>query len=72
MSLTLVANLENLILTGSALAGTGNSLNNVITGNALANTLNGGTGSDPLAGGLGDDTNVSDGGDTSVEAAGRG
>jgi hypothetical protein len=44
---TLGANLENLVLTGTAnLNGTGNSLNNVITGNAGNNVLNGGAGID--------------------------
>ncbi|MCU7252016.1 calcium-binding protein, partial [Pseudomonas koreensis] len=39
---TLSANLENLILTGSAINGTGNELNNTLTGNDGDNTLNGG------------------------------
>jgi Ca2+-binding RTX toxin-like protein len=51
-----LANVENLTLTGSAVSGTGNALNNVIIGNALNNTLNGGTGNDRLDGGLGNDT----------------
>jgi serralysin len=49
------ANVENLVLTGAALNGTGNELNNVITGNALANVLSGGAGSDRLDGGAGND-----------------
>jgi serralysin len=53
---TLGANLENLVLTGAALRGTGNALNNAITGNELANLLSGGAGDDMLAGGGGDDT----------------
>jgi len=53
---TLGANVENLTLTGaSAINGTGNSLNNVLTGNSAANTLNGGAGDDTLAGGGGAD-----------------
>ena len=53
---TLGLNLENLTLTGSsAINGTGNSLNNVLTGNSAANTLNGGTGNDTLVGGSGRD-----------------
>jgi len=36
---TLGANVENLTLTGSALTGTGNGLNNVLVGNANDNTL---------------------------------
>jgi serralysin len=52
---TLGANVENLTLTGSAISGTGNSLDNVITGNANANTLFGGAGIDALFGGAGSD-----------------
>ncbi|WP_207937944.1 calcium-binding protein, partial [Pseudomonas sp. 51_B] len=55
---TLGANLENLLLTGSAINGTGNSLNNVLTGNSANNTLNGGAGDDTLDGGLGADTMI--------------
>ncbi|MBC8996523.1 calcium-binding protein [Pseudomonas sp. N40(2020)] len=50
------ANLENLVLTGSAVNGTGNELNNTLTGNAAANTLNGGLGADTMIGGDGVDT----------------
>src|SRR5438552_3962423 len=62
---TLAANVENLSLIGTAVSGTGNSLNNRIVGNALANNLNGGDGNDlidgqvgkdTMAGGLGNDT----------------
>ena len=54
---TLGANLENLTLIGSsAINGTGNGLNNVITGNAANNILSGGSGNDTLNGGDGDDT----------------
>ena len=49
------ANLENLILTGSAVSGTGNELDNVITGNALGNRLFGLAGNDRLIGGDGVD-----------------
>ena len=62
---TLSAEVENLTLTGSsALSGTGNALDNVLTGNSANNTLtgnagydtlNGGTGADTLRGGLGND-----------------
>ncbi len=46
-SYTLSSNVENLVLTGnSAIDGTGNSLDNIITGNASDNTLTGGSGSD--------------------------
>ena len=57
---TLTANVENLILTGSALNGTGNTLNNVITGTAANNTLDGGAGVDSLIGGVGNDSYVVD------------
>ncbi len=59
---TLGANVENLTLTGvSAINGTGNTANNVITGNSAANTLNAGTaGTDTLLGGAGNDTYVVD------------
>ncbi|MFM6629414.1 MAG: hypothetical protein ACKPJK_09140, partial [Microcystis panniformis] len=63
---TLGNNLENLILTGTtAINGTGNAANNILTGNSSNNTLtgnggndtlNGAAGIDTLIGGLGDDT----------------
>ncbi|MEB2855005.1 matrixin family metalloprotease [Pseudomonas atacamensis] len=53
---TLGANLENLVLTGNAVNGTGNALNNTLTGNAAANTLDGGVGADTMIGGDGVDT----------------
>ena len=54
---TLGANLENLTLTGAtAINGTGNTLNNVLTGNSAANVLDGGAGDDQLTGGAGADT----------------
>jgi Ca2+-binding RTX toxin-like protein len=49
------ANLENLTLIGTAVNGTGNSLNNRIAGNNANNSLNGGAGNDLLLGGNGSD-----------------
>ncbi len=57
VSFTLAANVEQLILTGSAaINGTGNELANVITGNSAANSLSGAAGNDTLNGGAGNDT----------------
>ncbi len=75
VSYTLGYGIENLILTGSAVSGTGNSANfgNTITGNALNNTLDGGAGNDTLIGGLGDDTYIVDSsGDVVTESASQG
>jgi Ca2+-binding RTX toxin-like protein len=82
VSLTLGANLEVLVLTGSGnLNGTGNTLANTITGNGGRNllnggggndTLNGGAGNDTLAGGGGNDTYTVNGGDRVTENAGQG
>jgi len=61
LTYALGANLDNLTLTGTtAINGTGNSLNNVITGNEANNILNGGAGIDTLIGGLGNDTYIVD------------
>ncbi|MDH6264815.1 Ca2+-binding RTX toxin-like protein [Rhizobium sp. SG_E_25_P2] len=57
ITLTLRANVENLVLTGSAgINGSGNSLDNTITGNGANNTLSGGGGNDILFGLNGNDT----------------
>lgn len=78
---TLVNHFENLQLTGTAIVGTGNGLDNAITGNDQANRLRGLDGSDTLTGGLGNDTleggqgndrYIVDAGDTLVEKAGEG
>jgi Ca2+-binding RTX toxin-like protein len=80
---TLGNEVENLTLTGGlSIAGTGNSLSNVIVGNAAANTLTGGAGNDTLdggadndsmAGGTGNDTYIVDSAsDVVTEAASAG
>jgi Ca2+-binding RTX toxin-like protein len=62
-SVTLGANVEHLVLTGSgAINGTGNSAANSLTGNSGANSLNGGGGSDTLAGGKASDILTGGGG----------
>ena len=55
LTYTLGANLENLTLTGSsAINGTGNASDNVLTGNSGTNTLTGGAGNDTYIVGTGD------------------
>ena len=56
----LTTNVENLILSGTALIGKGNKLVNTLTGNKEANILDGGIGADSMTGGLGNDTYVVD------------
>jgi Ca2+-binding RTX toxin-like protein len=55
ISYTLGRYVENLILQGAALVGTGNSLDNVIVGNDAGNKLYGHEGDDTLIGGRGND-----------------
>ncbi|MFL6675370.1 MAG: VCBS domain-containing protein [Massilia sp.] len=67
------ANVENLVLTGTAnINGAGNADDNTITGNSGANTLDGGAGADTVSGGAGNDTlNGGDGNDTLDGGAGN-
>jgi Ca2+-binding RTX toxin-like protein len=53
-------NYKNLLLTGSAVKGYGNSKDNTLTGNDANNTLDGLGGADTLLGGKGNDTYVVD------------
>jgi len=55
---TLAGGFENLELTGSAVAGTGNLADNWLTGNSADNSLTGAGGNDTLDGGAGADTLV--------------
>ena len=57
---TLTANVENLILTGTATQGTGNEIDNQIIGNDQNNILDGKAGADVLTGGKGNDTYIID------------
>ncbi|MEP7311816.1 MAG: calcium-binding protein [Pseudomonadota bacterium] len=64
VTVTLGSNVENLTLTGSsAIDGTGNTLDNVLTGNSGNNTLTGSGGNDTLNGGGGTDTMLGGAGD---------
>ena len=69
----LTANVETLVLVGSARNGVGNALNNTLIGNGLDNILVGGGGNDVMIGGAGNDTyEVTEAGDEVRENAGEG
>jgi Ca2+-binding RTX toxin-like protein len=69
--LILQNNVENLTLTGTAVRGNGNDLDNVITGNAADNNLLGLGGNDTLIGGGGNDALFgSEGADTLIGGTG--
>lgn len=71
LTYTLGANVENLTLTGTtAINGTGNVLDNVLTGNSAANVLTGGAGNDTYVVGTGDTvTEAASAGTDTVQSA---
>ena len=73
VSFTLGDNVEELVLSGTALVdGTGNALNNILEGNGVANALSGNGGADTLRGMAGNDVlNGGDGEDFLVGGAGQ-
>lgn len=73
MDFILPRGIERLVLTDGAIAGTGNTVGNLLRGNANDNTLDGGRGGDTMLGGLGDDLYIVDSpGDIVIENLGDG
>ena len=73
VGLTLPANVEKLVLVGTAVRATGNGLANTLTGNAAPNLLDGRAGADRMSGGAGDDKYIVDNrGDVVVETSAAG
>lgn len=69
---TMPAHVERLALSGAAIRGIGNDIDNSISGNALSNWLDGGAGGDTMDGGEGNDTMVGGAGsDRLAGGAGR-
>ncbi len=66
----LPANVEKLVLTGSATHGSSNAVGGTIVGNNLGDTLTGGAGSDVLIGGTGNDRLVAGTGITAMTGGG--
>ncbi len=73
VSYTLSGNIENLIITGTAVTAIGDSGTNVITGNGQDNYIDGMGGADAMSGGLGNDSYfVDNAGDQVFENNGEG
>ncbi|WP_445503627.1 right-handed parallel beta-helix repeat-containing protein [Microvirga sp. G4-2] len=73
INFALSADVERLILSGTASRGTGNALSNTLIGNASSNLLNGAEGADRMSGGSGNDGYYVDNrGDVVIETSAAG